>query len=77
MIERDDRNRSDSAEQAVISRKYSGAERRGKERRGKERRGQSDRRGEYRTDGKLSRRTGKGRRKGEKIGLFLRDVAKK
>lgn len=72
MTESKDRNRIDATEQIVISSKYSGSERRGKERRGK-----SDRRGLHRTDGKVSRRTGKGRRRGEKIGLFLRDVAKK
>ncbi len=55
-----------------MSSKYSGSERRRKERRAT-----TDRRGVHRADGKLSRRSGKGRRKGEKIGLFLRDVAKK
>lgn len=72
MTEHENRDDSDSVEHIVLSSEYSGPERREKERRGK-----TDRRGEHRTDGKISRRTGKGRRKGEKIGLFLSDMSKK
>lgn len=59
-----------STESYVISSSYSG-----RERRLGERRNTDDRRGETRLEGKLPRRSGKGRRKGERLGLFLRDLA--
>jgi hypothetical protein len=58
------------AESYVISTSYTGPERRLRERREYD-----DRRGESRLEGKLPRRSGKGRRKGERLGLFLRDLA--
>ena len=57
-------------ESYVISSSYAGPERRLGERRSTD-----DRRGESRLEGKLPRRSGKGRRKGERLGLFLRDLA--
>lgn len=72
MLESEERSRLHATEEIVISSKYSGAERRRRERRAK-----ADRRDVHRTDGKISRRSGKGRRKGERIGLFLKDVAKR
>lgn len=62
----------DPTESVVLSSKYSGPERRADERRHI-----SSRRKEARVEGKLDRRSGKGRRNGEQLGLFLRDLAKK
>ena len=48
----------------------------GPERRGGERRQCADRRKLSRVEGKLPRRSGKGRRKGEQFGLFLKGVGR-
>ena len=63
---------STSADTYVISSSYSGPERRNGERRETD-----DRRGESRLEGKLPRRSGKGRRKSERLGLFLRDLTER
>ncbi len=49
----------------------------GPNRRKRQRRDASDRRDVHRADGKVPRRSGKGRRKGEKFGLHLKDLAQK
>ena len=72
MLESEDRTRTNSAGPMGKPSKYSDTERRKGERRDR-----TDRRDVHRLEGKVSRRTGRGRRKGEKFGLFLKDVAKK
>lgn len=72
MLESEDRTRTDSVWHMGKSAKYIDNDRR----KGERRKG-SDRRVTHRLEGKVLRRTGRGRRKGEKFGLFLKDVVKK